>query len=80
MTIQLAGLPFGVLLSFPNAPKGVATGGGTWRFLRGRKDDTNLVGGWTNPFEKYEKILVVKLGIISPGFGVTIKNVWVATT
>ena len=33
-------------------------------------------GGWTNPSEKYAQ---VKLGIISPRFGVKIKNIWVAT-
>ena len=36
-----------------------------------------LVGGWTNPFEKN---MLVKTGIISPKFGVNIKNMWVATT
>ena len=30
-----------------------------------------LVGGWTNPFEKYWSNW-----IISPGFGVNIKNIW----
>ena len=37
-----------------------------------------LVGGWTNPFEKYAQ---VKLDRISPGkIRVKIKNTWVATT
>ena len=31
-----------------------------------------LVGGWTNPFEKYES----KWESISPGIGVTIKKTW----
>ena len=31
----------------------------------------HLVGGWTNPFEKYES-----KWIISPIFGVKIKNIW----
>ena len=37
----------------------------------------NLVGGWTNPFEK---ICESQNGSSSPGFGVKIKNLWVATT
>ena len=36
-----------------------------------------LVGGWTNPFEKYAR----KNGFIFPQFfGVKITNIWVATT
>ncbi len=37
----------------------------------------HLVGGWTNPFEKYA---TVKLDHETPGIGVKIKNIWVATT
>ena len=40
------------------------------------KDD-KLLGGWTNPFEKYERQNGWKS---SPIFGVNIKNIWVATT
>ena len=36
-----------------------------------------LVGGWTNPFEKYAQ---VKLDHFFQGSGMNIKNVWVATT
>ena len=36
-----------------------------------------LVGGWTNPFEKY---IFVKLDHETSGIGVKIKNIWVATT
>ena len=36
----------------------------------------DLVGGWTNPFEKY---YIVKMGIF-PKQGWKIKNIWVATT
>ena len=32
-----------------------------------------LVGGWTNPFEKYAN---VKMGSSSPSFGVKLKNIW----
>ena len=38
---------------------------------------TSLVGVWTNPFEKY---YLVKLDSISPGIGMNIKKIWVATT
>ena len=31
-----------------------------------------LVGGWTNPFEKYAR----QIGSSSPRFGVKIKNIW----
>ena len=37
-----------------------------------RPDD--LVGGWTNPFEKYN--MIVKLGIICLRIGLNIKNIW----
>ena len=38
--------------------------------------DVWLVGGWTNPSEKYAR----QIGSFSPRFGVKIKNLWVATT
>ena len=34
-----------------------------------------LVGGWTNPFEKYAR----QIGSFPPRFGVKIKHMWVAT-
>ena len=36
-----------------------------------------LVGGWTNPFEKYAQ---VKMGIFPKVRGENSKNIWVATT
>ena len=48
-------------------------------FLKNVETLTTVVGGWTNPLEKY---MIVKLGINSPRWnGMKIpKNVWVATT
>ena len=38
--------------------------------------ETNLVGGWTNPFEKDAR----QIGSSSPGKGENKQNIWVATT
>ena len=38
--------------------------------------NADLVGGWTNPFEKYAR----QIGSSPQGKGVNKKNVWVATT
>ena len=39
--------------------------------------DHYLLGGWTNPSEKY---YIVKMGSSSPRIGMKIKHLWVATT
>ena len=44
-------------------------------FLEGRAFKLQLVGGWTNPSEKYAR----QIGSF-PQVGVKIKHIWVATT
>ena len=40
------------------------------------QNDKYLVGGWTNPFEKYAR----QIGSFLQGSESQIKNIWVATT